>query len=402
MELRIGNKYRLGRKLGEGSFGDVFMGKNIISNDEVAIKLENRNAKHPQLHIEAKFLKMLQGGVGIPKLKWAGVEGDYNCLVMDLLGPSLEHLLNFCKRRFSLKTTLLLADQFIARIEFLHSKNFIHRDIKPDNFLMGIKNRGNLLYVIDFGLVKRYFDPKTGKHIEYKEGRSLTGTARYASLNTHLGCEQSRRDDMESIGYILIYFLDGCLPWQGIQVQNRKTKYDTIAEKKASLPIEELCGKHPKEFSIYLNYVRTLRFDEKPDYMYLRSLFRQLFKRQGYAYDYVFDWSRERIEEEDSVQKNKSENLKSGESQKNSHNLKSREYQHGSSQKQHEKQPDVINIHDIQNKYANYIESSPNMHYQTINPGKSESNPYLPSRNKYGSNTDTGSSPYESKYGTKY
>ena len=265
------------------------------------------------------------------------------------------------------------------------------------------KNRFlNAFHVIDFGLVKRYFDPKTGKHIEYKEGRSLTGTARYASLNTHLGCEQSRRDDMESIGYILIYFLDGCLPWQGIQVQNRKTKYDTIAEKKASLPIEELCGKHPKEFSIYLNYVRTLRFDEKPDYMYLRSLFRQLFKRQGYAYDYVFDWSRERIEEDDSVQKNKSENLKTGESQKNSHNLKSREYQHVSSQKQHEKQPDVINIHDIQNKYANYIESSPNMHYQTINPGKSESNPYLPSRNKYGSNTDTGSSPYESKYGTKY
>ena len=201
MELRIGNKFRLGRKLGEGSFGDVFMGKNIISNDEVAIKLENRNAKHPQLHIEAKFLKLLQGGVGIPKLKWAGVEGDYNCLVMDLLGPSLEHLLNFCKRRFSLKTTLLLADQMIARIEFLHSKNFIHRDIKPDNFLMGVKNRGNLVYIIDFGLVKRFFDPKTNKHIDYKEGRSLTGTARYASLNTHLGCEQSRRDDMESIGY---------------------------------------------------------------------------------------------------------------------------------------------------------------------------------------------------------
>lgn len=378
MELRIGNKFRLGRKLGEGSFGDVFMGKNIISNDEVAIKLENRNAKHPQLHIEAKFLKLLQGGVGIPKLKWAGVEGDYNCLVMDLLGPSLEHLLNFCKRRFSLKTTLLLADQMIARIEFLHSKNFIHRDIKPDNFLMGVKNRGNLVYIIDFGLVKRFFDPKTNKHIDYKEGRSLTGTARYASLNTHLGCEQSRRDDMESIGYILVYFLEGSLPWQGIQVQNRKTKYDTIAEKKASLPIEELCGRHPKEFSIYLNYVRTLRFDEKPDYTYLRSLFRQLFKKEGFAYDYVFDWSQKRIGDENKPQTEKPK----------------------------------VEVLEPDFKYSNYIESSPNMHYQTINPSKNyttnnyETNPYLPTRNnKYSSSTDnyaSGSTPYESKYSKYY
>lgn len=124
MELRIGNKYRLGKKLGEGSFGDVFLGINIISEEQSAIKLENRSSKCPQLHIEAKFLKILQGGIGIPKLRWTGVEGDYNCIVMELLGPSLEHLLNFCKRKFSLKTVLLLADQFLARIEFLHSKNY--------------------------------------------------------------------------------------------------------------------------------------------------------------------------------------------------------------------------------------------------------------------------------------
>jgi len=185
MELRIGNKFRLGRKLGEGSFGDVFKGHNIISNEEVAIKLEPRTAKHPQLHIEAKFLKLLAGGIGIPKLKWAGTEGDYNCLVMDLLGPSLEYLLEFCNRRFTLKTTLMIGDQIIQRIEQLHQKNFIHRDIKPDNFLMGVKNRGNMCYIIDFGLVKRYFDPQKNLHIPYKEGRSLTGTARYASLNTH-------------------------------------------------------------------------------------------------------------------------------------------------------------------------------------------------------------------------
>jgi len=295
MEFRIGNKFRLGRKLGEGSFGDVFIGSNIITNEEVAIKLEQKTAKQPQLHIEAKFLKLLNDCIGIPKIKWSGEEGDYNCLVMDLLGPSLENLLEFCQRRFSLKTTLLLADQIISRIETLHKKNFIHRDIKPDNFLMGTKNKGNMVYIIDFGLIKRYFDPKTNLHSTYKENKSLIGTARYASLNTHLGIEQSRRDDMESIGYMLIYFLKGTLPWQGLQATNRKTKYEMIEEKKASITISKLTKDLPKEFSTYLNYVRTLRFQDQPDYNYLRKLFRNLFNSTGYIYDYEFDWTRKRL-----------------------------------------------------------------------------------------------------------
>lgn len=271
-EVRIGSKFRLGRKLGEGSFGDVFIGTNIITEEDVAIKLEHKTSKHPQLHIEAKLLKILQDCIGIPKLKWSGElrEGDYNCLVMELLGPSLENLLEFCKRKFNLKTVLILADQIIARIETLHKKNFIHRDIKPDNFLMGTKNKGNLVYIIDFGLIKQYYDPKTKQHASYKDNKPLTGTARYASLNTHLGIEQSRRDDMESIGYMLIYFLKGCLPWQGLQANNRKTKYDMIAEKKASISVDELCRDIPKEFATYMNYVRTLMFEDQPDYMYWR------------------------------------------------------------------------------------------------------------------------------------
>ncbi|PIO30988.1 hypothetical protein AB205_0090730, partial [Aquarana catesbeiana] len=207
---------------------------NIATGEEVAIKLECVKTKHPQLHIESKFYKMMQGGVGIPSIKWCGAEGDYNVMVMELLGPSLEDLFNFCSRKFSLKTVLLLADQMISRIEYIHSKNFIHRDVKPDNFLMGLGKKGNLVYIIDFGLAKKYRDARTHQHIPYRENKNLTGTARYASINTHLG----------------------------------------IAE-----------------FSTYLNFCRSLRFDDKPDYSYLRQLFRNLFHRQGFSYDYVFDWN---------------------------------------------------------------------------------------------------------------
>jgi serine/threonine protein kinase len=150
---------------------------------------------------------------GIPSIHWFGVEGDYNAMVMDLLGPSLEDLFNYCKRKFTVKTTLMIADQMLQRLEFLHNNHFIHRDMKPDNFLIGHGKKQNLVYIIDYGLAKRYRDPKTGEHIPYKDNKSLTGTARYASVNAHLGIEQSRRDDLESVGFILIYFLKGSLPW---------------------------------------------------------------------------------------------------------------------------------------------------------------------------------------------
>ncbi|KAI8343544.1 putative casein kinase I [Chlamydoabsidia padenii] len=293
--IRIGNKYRLGKKIGAGSFGEIYLGSNIMSGEDVAVKMEGIRAAHPQLEYEARVYKTLAGGVGIPFVRWYGKEGEHNVLVMDLLGPSMEDLFNFCKRRFSLKTVLLLADQLLSRVEYVHSKGFIHRDIKPDNFLMGIGKRGNQVNMIDFGLAKRFKDPKTNLHIPYRENKNLTGTPRYASVNTHLGIEQSRRDDLESLGYILVYFCRGQLPWQGIRARTKKEKYDKIMEKKMITSADALCRGLHQEFVIYLNYVRSLRFDDKPDYSYLRKLFRDLFVREGFQYDYVFDWTMRRM-----------------------------------------------------------------------------------------------------------
>lgn len=214
----MARKFRVGPKIGSGSFGEIYAGTNVHTGEEVAIKLEPIKTKHPQLLFEAKIYRVLQGGYGIPSVKWFGAEGDYNVLVIDLLGPSLEDLFNYCGKRFSLKTVLMLADQMIARLEFMHSRSYIHRDVKPDNFLIGTGSRKHICHVIDFGLAKKFQDPRNGRHIPYIEGKNLTGTARYASISTHEGIEQSRRDDMESLGFVLMYFLRGSLPWQGLKV----------------------------------------------------------------------------------------------------------------------------------------------------------------------------------------
>ncbi|XP_059481719.1 casein kinase I isoform X2 [Neocloeon triangulifer] len=290
-EFIVGAKYRLVRKIGSGSFGDIYLGINITNGEEVAVKLESVRARHPQLLYESKLYKILHGGIGIPHIRWFGQEREFNVLVMDLLGPSLEDLFNFCSRRFTTKTVLMLADQMIGRIEYVHTKSFIHRDIKPDNFLMGIGRHCNKLFLIDFGLAKKFRDSRTRQHIIYREDKNLTGTARYASINAHLGIEQSRRDDMESLGYVLMYFNRGSLPWQGLKAATKKQKYEKISEKKMSTPVEVLCKGFPAEFAMYLNYSRGLRFEEAPDYMYLRQLFRILFRTLSFQYDYTFDWT---------------------------------------------------------------------------------------------------------------
>jgi hypothetical protein len=221
-----------------------------------------------------------------------GTQDNYNVMVMDLLGPSLEDLFNKCSRRFSLKTVLQIADQLLERVDTLHSRHLIHRDIKPANFVIGVGDQGANVYCVDFGLSKRYRHPKNLQHIPHRDGRSLTGTPRYASINNHLGIEQSRRDDLESIGYVLIYFLKGSLPWQGLKAKNAQKKYRMILEKKQSVSIAQLCQGCPSQFAEFLAYTRSLKFDAKPDIPYLRKLFRDMYHAQGCAsVGKLWDWT---------------------------------------------------------------------------------------------------------------
>jgi len=298
MELRVGKKYRLGRKIGSGSFGDIYLGTNMSTGEEIAIKLESVKTKHPQLLYESKIYRILHGGLGIPCIRWYGVEGDYNVMVLDLLGPSLEDLFNYCGRRFKLKTVLMVGDQLLSRLEYVHTKSFIHRDVKPDNFLIGLGRRQNIIHIIDFGLAKKYRDPRSHLHIPYRENKNLTGTARYASINTHIGIEQSRRDDLESLGYVLMYFIRGSLPWQGLKATTKKQKYERIMDRKMSTSTEQLCKGFPSEFRSYFEYCRSLRFEDRPDYAYLKRLFKELFYRKGFQYDNMFDWTVQNLQEE--------------------------------------------------------------------------------------------------------
>lgn len=290
MDRVCGTYYRLKRKLGAGSFGKIYLVEHILTHEQFAAKFEDSDVCSPQLPYEAKLYRKFAGGSHVPQTYWSGTEKRHNILVMDLLGSSLEDL--FEKHgKMSLKTVLMLADQMISAIKFIHSKNYIHRDIKPDNFMMGTGKNSGRVYSIDFGLSKRYRDDLTQQHIKYIEGKSLTGTARYASIGALRGHEQSRRDDLEALAYVWVYLLKGKLPWMGINAKTRDEKYQKIADVKENTPIHELCSGLPKEFVEYLKYVRNLEFTETPDYSYLRGLIRQAFQREGYVCDHVYDWT---------------------------------------------------------------------------------------------------------------
>ena len=291
--LMIKNRYIIDQKhlVGKGSFGKIYSGIDKNTEEEVAIKLEQIGEEQSQLIYENKIYKILQGGYGFPKIYDFTTEHNYNILVMEMLGNSLENIFNKYHKKFSLLTCLMITDQIVQRIEFMHSKNLLHRDIKPANFLIGRGNKQNIIYAIDFGLSKKYKDSKTGLHIPYRDGKDLTGTARYTSINTHLGMEQSRRDDIEAIGYMMVYLMKGNLPWQGMVSSNPKKRYDRIKKLKLDLKLTDLCAGLPKETIKFIQYARDMKFEDKPNYNYLRSLLKRMATKMNLKMDSSkFDW----------------------------------------------------------------------------------------------------------------
>ena len=289
VEIRVGGRYRLGKKIGTGAFGEIFEGTDIFDNSSVAIKLEHNSVKIPQLLFEAKLLKSIPS-TGIPVMHWFGIAGEYNAMVMDLLGQNLEDLYTYCAKNFTLKTIIMIIIQMIERLKHVHDNHYIHRDIKPENFLIGKDNTEKTIYLIDFGLAKRYRDEYTQIHIPLKENRNLTGTARYASCNAHNGLEQSRRDDMESIAYVILYFFRKKLPWQGLKCKDKNEKHAKIKELKMSMTPEKLFEGIPKEFADYLTMVKKLGFEDEPAYKTYIQMFNKLFKAKEFEMDYIYDW----------------------------------------------------------------------------------------------------------------
>lgn len=286
-------RFLIADAIGSGSYSEVHLATDAErSGERVAVKLEWQKAeKGNRLLAEAKLYETFAEGDGqVPKVLWHGSEGQYNIMVMDLLGPSLDDLFKAKGKRFSLKTVLLVAEQMISRIEFVHSCGVLHRDIKPHNFLMGLGVRADRVHVMDFGLSKRYLDEKTGKHIACAKRSGLTGTVRYTSLNQHKGYEPGRRDDLLSVGYVLMHFLLGVLPWQGITANSKKAKQKKIGHCKEKVSHEELCKGFPHELVEYFQHLDSLSFEDQPDYELLRRFMSKAFDAEGFERDGQFDW----------------------------------------------------------------------------------------------------------------
>lgn len=268
----VSDNYIFIKKIGSGSFGEVYLAE-YKNGGYVAAKIEDRK-KSPRIINEYKIYNYLHKKnftIGLPKIYDFIQTPYYNMMFMQLLGPSLEDIFVKSGRIFTLPTVFKLALQLITLMKDLHATNFVHRDIKPNNFLIGRDNHKDQIYMMDFGLSKKYIT--NGKHIEFRDNRSLIGTARYASRNMHMGFEPARRDDLESVGYMLVYFLKGSLPWQGLKKEKNVSHLDVIGNCKMCTSIETLCHGVPECFAEYVRYCRKLKFEECPDYQIIQKIF---------------------------------------------------------------------------------------------------------------------------------
>ncbi|EAY22450.1 CK1 family protein kinase [Trichomonas vaginalis G3] len=286
----INGKYQVTKRIGAGSFGAIYEVQELESGKMLAVKLERPTSPSPQLQYEHRLYQILDGAYAIPRVYDFWTEENWRGMAMDRLGCSLGYYFRKCGKILSMKTTIMCGIQMLSRLEYLHERSFIHRDIKPDNFVFGVGKNSNLLFLIDLGLAKKYRDLISHAHITYSEDKGLAGTARYVSINVHYGVEQSCRDDLESVGYVLISLINGTLPWQGMEACSNNEKYELIQQSKVNTTLETLCENLPNEFLVYMMKVRSLLFDERPPYALFRALFAKVMTDNNYAYDYKYDW----------------------------------------------------------------------------------------------------------------
>jgi len=285
-------RFTFAEPLGKGGFAFVFAGWDNLTKEHVAIKVENKERKNASRSIKKEYrllVKLCSAGCPVPKAIWCGRCEDRRVMVMQRMGESLSDFYKLCGKKFSVQTTLSLTIELITILESLHDAGVLHRDIKLQNFLTGYQ-KPNTFFVCDFGLSDFYLDPSTKQHIPLTKGHSRYGTVRYASLNNHRGVEQSRRDDLESLGFVCIYAARGSVPWQTIRNEDRRKKWSQVYDMKRRITLDELCDGLPDCFKTFMRYVRELAFDARPDYDYLRGLFQEAYDRANFTRPNKYDW----------------------------------------------------------------------------------------------------------------
>ena len=285
-------KYYILSRIDEGSFGSIYLAKNVVTNENVAIKVESRKQFKPLLEREAYILFYLRGP-GLPQIKTFGKTHDYFILVQTLLGPSLSNLIDDFALNFTVKDICMLSIQMLERLEYIHSKNYIHRDIKPHNFLMGLKDP-NMVYIIDFGLSKKYRSKK-GNHIKFSITNNIIGTPRYCSINALRGAELSRKDDLESLFYVILYLFRGNVPWQNLKIRSRNERFKKINEIKKKINYKLLCKNLPEELHDFGIYIKNLHFEEDPNYRYMEKLFYSILSKINEQNDDQFSWIKKNL-----------------------------------------------------------------------------------------------------------